>query len=561
MAAFITNKNKVFVAESFINEFDVITSKNVPQDINIAGTFVGVDTDFMTELYEYYFGRAPDAPGLAYWLSVLSSGAASRRQIEIETFLQGEGNVINSLYFTSGRPNKWTSEYIPDLNIASVFSSASNTEFVSNLFLNYYLRDADSGELQYWASAIDNGTLTRRNVELNYFVPGEDRNVDIVNLGTKEYLYWDEIISLKRVNTNDIKLVVPKHSWSSGTTYLQYDDTIPKLMGNAFYVLNSEYNVYKCISNSTVSSTIEPLGTSATTFKTADGYKWKYMYTIDAGDQAKFITNAYMPVDFESTVVNSAQDGAIENIVVINSGSNYINTADVVVTITGDGDGTARANANVVSNSIVGFNIITPGNNYRIANVTIVGLNAGSGAKGRAVIGPYGGHGYDPKNELGAYYAMVYTNLAYSETNFPIRSYRRIGLLKNPIIRNTDSVATVATINGNYSINLLSNSNTFFVADEYITGNISGANAFVVSVSSDNKYIRYIQSKDSTNNFTSFLPGERIRGSHSSAIGVVSTINSPDVYHDSGQFLFVDNRAVINKDPAQTETFNIVFKF
>ena len=62
MAAFLTNKLKVISAESFLNEFDITSSKNVPQDINIAATFVGTNTDYVTELYEYYLGRAPDAP-------------------------------------------------------------------------------------------------------------------------------------------------------------------------------------------------------------------------------------------------------------------------------------------------------------------------------------------------------------------------------------------------------------------------------------------------------------------------------------------------------------------
>jgi hypothetical protein len=157
---------------------------------------------------------------------------------------------------------------------------------------------------------------------------------------------------------------------------------------------------------------------------------------------------------------------------------------------------------------------------------------------------------------------MAYSNIPYAEDNFIPHNYRRIGLIKNPILRGANTVATVSTINGNYSLNLLSNTTVSFLNDEYVTGNITGANAYVIYVSSDNKYLRYIQSQDATSNSKTFQVGERITGSVSGATGIVSTLNTPSIYHDKGEVFFVENiYPAITRNVSQTESFNLVIKF
>jgi len=559
MTSKISLKLKVASAESFINQFQVTASSNVPQDINIASTFVGNDTNFVTELYEYYLGRTPDSPGLNYWVNtVLGASLSSRRQVELN-FLQGEGNTINTLYVFTGRPNKWTREYIADANIAGSFSG-SNVAFVTQLYNTYFLRAPDVPGLNYWANTvIGAGVSTRRTVETSNFINGEDlfsfRETD-----TYDYKFWDEIIALKRIPNTGLKLVVPRYNWINNTAYRIYDNEDLTLMGNAFYVVNSANNVFKCIANNNSVSTVEPTLTTNYVEQYADGYKWKYLYTIESQDQV-FLTNNYMPIDSEVSVVETATDGSIDHIKIISSGSNYITNSTITVTITGDGTG-ATATANVVNNVIDKLNITNTGSKYRFANVTITDTAGGANAKAKAIIGPQGGHGFSPKQELGAFYVMAYSSISYNEDNFIPHNYRRIGLIKNPLIRSTNATATVNTINGNYSLNLSSNSIVTFVTDEYISGNISGANAYIVYVSADNKYLRYIQSEDSTSNSKEFQIGERITGLSSGAIGIISTKNNPSIYHDSGEVFFVENiYPAINRSPSQTESFNLVIKF
>jgi hypothetical protein len=99
---------------------------------------------------------------------------------------------------------------------------------------------------------------------------------------------WNEILSLKRVRYGDLKEVVKRIDWQKFSSYDQYDDTVD-LTDKSFYVLNSESNVYKCISNNEGNvSTEEPKGKRLEIFDMSDGYRWKYLYSISASDTLDF---------------------------------------------------------------------------------------------------------------------------------------------------------------------------------------------------------------------------------------------------------------------------------
>ena len=113
---------------------------------------------------------------------------------------------------------------------------------------------------------------------------------------------------------------MPRRNWTTGTTYdiyrHDYGDRITgtstatsansgasTLHDSSFYVLTTERNVYKCLDNdNNTGSTVEPTGTSPSILTTADGYKWKYMYTLSASQQANFLSTDFMAVETNSTV-------------------------------------------------------------------------------------------------------------------------------------------------------------------------------------------------------------------------------------------------------------------
>ena len=129
--------------------------------------------------------------------------------------------------------------------------------------------------------------------------------------------YWDTMIALKKINTADARQVVPKLTWSSGTTYDMYrhdysrSNTAPisgatNLYSANFIVLNSDFRVYSCLQNGTdpdntegrpsldepTFTDLEPrsAGTSG------EGYIWKYLYTIKPSEVVRFESTDFMPV-------------------------------------------------------------------------------------------------------------------------------------------------------------------------------------------------------------------------------------------------------------------------
>jgi hypothetical protein len=165
----------------------------------------------------------------------------------------------------------------------------------------------------------------------------------IVDTISTEKTVWDNMYAGKRLTANDIELVIPKVYWSGNTKFRQYDDTIDYstlLTANTtqnlkpMYVITTDRNVYKCISNNTsANSTIEPTGdytTSNGNIATADGFIWKYMYNVKPSN--KFLTTDWIPAPISTNQldynVNSTDviDGELASIIVTNAGSNYYNS-------------------------------------------------------------------------------------------------------------------------------------------------------------------------------------------------------------------------------------------
>ena len=137
--------------------------------------------------------------------------------------------------------------------------------------------------------------------------------------------YWDTMIALKKITSSDVRQVISKRDWSSGTTYDMYrhdysrSNTAPisgatNLYSSAFYVLNSDYRVYICLQNGTDPdnpngrpSLDEPTFTDLeprSAGSSGDGYIWKYLYTIRPSDIIKFESTDFMPVPQDLSLIH-----------------------------------------------------------------------------------------------------------------------------------------------------------------------------------------------------------------------------------------------------------------
>ena len=119
------------------------------------------------------------------------------------------------------------------------------------------------------------------------------------------YENWRDMIAAKKITASDVSHCIPRKNWTNNTSYFAYTHTAATLNSQDFYVMTTDYNVYKCLSNSdttstgsvATTSTVQPTGTGTSIISTADGYKWKFMYQISAADALKFVTPNYIPVD------------------------------------------------------------------------------------------------------------------------------------------------------------------------------------------------------------------------------------------------------------------------
>lgn len=252
-----------------------------------------------------------------------------------------------------------------------------------------------------------------------------------------------DMLSLKKVSSINFVPATRSIRWTSGKIYDEYDSRDPDIfISSEFYVANSTFDIYKCISNNGgIASTVQPVGTGTTNITTGDGYVWKYLYTILPSDIASFVTNDWLPVYQNSTVQAAAIDGSINKINVISGGTGYTSATVTINSNTGSG---ATATALISGGVITRINVTNVGQGYRDATITITGN--GAGATAYAVLPPFGGHGSNVFQELGVKNLLLNVQLIGDEGgDFPVDiSYRQIGLIINPLLTNGNT-ATAAT--------------------------------------------------------------------------------------------------------------------
>ena len=387
----------------------------------------------------------------------------------------------------------------------------------------------------------------------------------------------------------DVSYVVPRYNWSSGTIYSGYDDNISGYPSNAYYVLTDENGVFICLqqgrnsSGAAVASTVKPTGTSVV--ETADGYVWKYLYTITALRATKFVSANYIPVQFidsagpsapafeidQKAVQDAADSGQILAVKIINGGTGY--TSAPTVNFTGNGNKVPSATATISGGSVVKIEMDDSGTGkafgrgYDYASVTLTG-GGGSNAVVRAVLSPEGGVGANAINDLRSTALMFNTRLEGTENNSLITSndYRQIGIIKNPKVGQNALDSDFEGQAGNALKKLKFGSIAAnFSEDKTILGATSAAKAYIDKA--DSNFVWYHQT-DSTG-FLTFLEGETITEADGNGEGILDSAGvdadddaylAPTVDPFTGEVLYLDNRAAIERDPNQTEDIKVIIQ-
>ena len=382
---------------------------------------------------------------------------------------------------------------------------------------------------------------------------------------------WRNLIGGKRITGNDISLAIKRINWTTNTVYQIYDDTSSTLYdaNTQFYVITDEYNVYKCLyNNNSANSTIKPTYVQPSFTSTeADGYVWKYMYTLNTRDRQKFLTNDWIPVrtltlndaSQQYSVQSAAIDGAIDIILVSNGGSNYTNTSNIVVTISGDGaNATAIAYVNTISNTIANVVVTTRGTGYTTANVVVSG-GGGANAALSAVIGPQGGHGKDPVYELGGSNIILSVRIDGDEDGALIANndYRQVTIIKDPLIFGTSNAFTNTVFSQALTLTI-AGAGPEYLSDEYV---YQGASLSTASFSA-----RVLSWNTTTNimkvtEYTGTPTTTTLNGQTSGANRFITGVSNPNLKNRSGQVIYIDNISPVTRTDDQAEVMKIVIKY
>ena len=149
------------------------------------------------------------------------------------------------------------------------------------------------------------------------------------------FIHHNDMIAAKLINTSDVSHVIKRTDWTSGVTYVEYNHLQDDQIDQDFFVMTDQYNIYKCISNyGGAASTVKPTGQSSAIIETSDNYRWKFMYEVQQSEVLKYVTTDWIPVKYltsndgtaQWTTQQAAIDGALEHIDVTAGGTGYVNT-------------------------------------------------------------------------------------------------------------------------------------------------------------------------------------------------------------------------------------------
>ena len=352
--------------------------------------------------------------------------------------------------------------------------------------------------------------------------------------------YWNTMVALKKINTADARQVVPKRTWTSGTTYDMYRHDYSRsntasvsgatnLYSSNFVVLNSDFRVYACLQNGTdpdntegrpsldepTFTDLEPrsAGTSG------DGYIWKYLYTIKPSEVVRFESTDFMPVPTDwltgtenAAVRDNAVDGGIKIVTITNKGVG-LGTANSVYTsvpIRGDGTGAECTIVVDANQQVSSVTVSSQGSGYTYGNVDLVAGGVPTGTTRPSfdvIIPPQGGHGADIYRELGAYNVLLYSRIENDSTNPDFitgNQIARIGVVENPqqfgstTLLSADKVSAVSALK--------------LVGTGYSTATFSGDSYFTQTVSTGTTAVGRVVSYDQTTGVLKFWQDRSLAG-------------------------------------------------
>ena len=344
---------------------------------------------------------------------------------------------------------------------------------------------------------------------------------------------YDTMMYGRRITPGNIRRVIRRIDWKKGTRYEQYRDDYSvanvspntgstRLYDANYFVINSEFRVYICLSNG--SSGDNPKGNGSEdepnfvdtepseAGSSGDGYVWKYLFTVSPTDVVKFDSTEYITVPNDWLTSNSPQiaavresgdselnDSQLKTIYIDKRGEGYSGGVGQELDIIGDGED-GRAIIDVNSGRITNAIVSKGGKGYTWGLVDLGPINASvsQAAKLDVIVPPSRGHGYDIYQELGTDRCLVYARFDDSTEDFPVDTqFAQIGIIRNPTISGSTQIYTDNTFTSCGSLKLQSGFSGSLDVGDVITQQTSQGQAvgYVVSFNKETSIIKYIQDR------------------------------------------------------------------
>jgi len=388
--------------------------------------------------------------------------------------------------------------------------------------------------------------------------------------------HWDDVIAAKKIITTNVSHVIKRVDWSSGTSYDAYGDDIEDQIGENFFVFSEpSFNVYKCIDNGSGGSTrlgapvstVEPTGTSTGLTTTADGYVWKFIFQVQQADVLKFVTTDWLPVNKDANISQTEQaaveaaavNGALEYIRVNDGGTGYIDD-DGVVAGAGNDTVTLSAAASAVNGTYDNMSVY---------------ITSGTGAGQIRTISTYVGG-----TKIATLTATWTTNPIAADSVYSVAPTVTV----SSGVDGSGATARVKTITGGVikKIEVVDKGTDYRLATATITGG-AGSNAIVIPVISPvgghgsnavtelgGAYVM-LNTRLIGNDGTDFPVNDDFRKVHlvvnpqvsasGNAVASENTYSKSELKEDSGEIIYSEFRAPINRAPDSTEDIKLVVEF
>jgi hypothetical protein len=376
--------------------------------------------------------------------------------------------------------------------------------------------------------------------------------------------------------------VIARTDWSTNTVYTQYDDTAnttPSVVLDA-----NNYSVYSCLWNANNANSVDPPSSGANgshqyVKTTADGYVWKYLYSLPSGTSDKYLTNAWVPVYVESAVqvdaANNAGRLAIDVPLVVEDGGSYDPAEPIIATVVGDGAGATISNSSITltGNNLTAISLVDGGARYTQVTSINVYQSGATAATVRAIIPPYPNHGYDLVSELDAKHIMISVLLdnRVGDVLTTSNEFRRLGLVLNPIERDSEEIANNDFYHQTYDLTLSANVGAFVADDVMYNANVaysanlavapSGLVVDVIQNAAGNNVLR-LTAVNAAGQVTPFVDGESVKDAATNTVqGFIANVALPELLPYTGTIIFASHHAPVQRTPDNFEEIKIVLPF